>query len=190
MPENAAHTHLSTTTAQQRKSKRGRYHLSDPFFRFYFRFPFPHLKPLMSPEETAAHIKSELRTFVGLAFEKLGQQWVVAQVRAGNFPFVPEAVGSHWSRRVQVDVVAINHQSREILLGKCKWGEGKVNRQVVRELIEQKGPKVRQVLADGDAWTFYYAVFARAGFTKAATAELAVHQGVAVDLVAVDEGLG
>ncbi len=180
---------VTLTTAQQRKSKQGRYHLSDPFFRFYFRFLFPHLRSLMSPEETTAHIKSELRAFVGLSFEKLAQQWTVKQARVGNLPFAPEGVGSHWSRRVQVDVVAINHQSKEILLGECKWGEGKVNRQVVRELIEQKGPKVRQELPHGEAYSFHYAVFARGGFTKAAAAELSAHEGLLVDLPALDEVL-
>jgi uncharacterized protein len=177
---------VTLTTAQQRKSKQGRYHLSDPFFRFYFRFLFPHLSKLMSAEETTAPIRSELRAFVGLSFEKLAQQWVVAQARTGHLPFAPEAVGSHWSRRVQVDVIAINHQNREILLGECKWGEGKVTRQTVRELIEQKGPKMRQELRDGDDWTFHYAVFTRAGFTEEATAELSTRQGLLVDLPALD----
>jgi uncharacterized protein len=177
------------TAAQRRISKQGRYHLSDPFFRFYFRFLFPHQKTLMSAEETVAHIKSELRAFVALAFEKLAQEWLVRQARAHELPFAPESVGAHWSRRVQVDAVAVNHQTREILLGECKWGEGAVSRQVVRELIEQKGPKVRQVLPDGDSWAFYYAFFARAGFTDAATAELAARQGLVVDLAALDAAL-
>ena len=180
---------VTLTTAQRRKSKQGRYHLSDPFFRFYFRFLFPHLSSLMSPEETTAHIKSELRAFVGLSFEKLAQKWVVTQARAGKLPFAPEAVGSHWSRRVQVDVVAINHQSREILLGECKWGEGKVKRQVVRELIEQKGPKVRQELRNGEDYSFHYAVFARTGFTEAAATELSAREGLLIDLATLDEGL-
>ncbi|MBK7916655.1 MAG: ATP-binding protein [Chloroflexi bacterium] len=149
---------VTLTTAQQRTSKQGRYHLADPFFRFYFRFLFPHLTSLLSAEETTAHIKSELRAFVGLSFEKLAQEWVVKQTRAGQLPFAPESVGSHWSRRVQVDVVAVNRQSREMLLGECKWGEEPVSRQVVRELLEQKGPKLRQDLPDGDAWTFHYAI--------------------------------
>lgn len=177
---------VTLTTAQQRLSKQGRYHLSDPFFRFYFRFLFPHQKTLMSPEETTAHIKGELRSFVGLAFEKLAQEWVVKQARAHNLPFAPESVGSHWSRRVQVDVAAVNHQSRDILLGECKWGEEPVSRQIVRELIEQKGPKLRQDLPDGEAWSLHYAVFARAGFTEAAAAELAARQGLLVDLPALD----
>jgi hypothetical protein len=60
---------------------------------------------------------------------------------------------------------------------------------VVRELIEQKGPKVRQELRGGDDWTFHYAVFARAGFTEAAAAELAAREGLLVDLPVLDEGL-
>jgi hypothetical protein len=46
-------------------------------------------------------------------------------------------------------VVAINWQSQDILLGECKWGADKVNRQVVRELIERKGPRVCLDLPDG-----------------------------------------
>ncbi len=181
---------VTLTTAQQRTSKQGRYHLSDPFFRFYFRFLFPHQKSLLSAEETTAHIKSELRAFVGVSFEKLAQQWVAIQARAGKLPFAAEAVGSHWSRRVQVDVVAINHAQRQILLGECKWGEEPVSRQVVRDLIESKGPQVRQELPhQGEGWSFYYAVFARAGFTAAAAAELTGRQGIAVDLPMLDDVL-
>jgi hypothetical protein len=44
--------------------------------------------------------------------------------------FASEVVGSQWRRRVQVDVVVVNRQSREMLLGECKWGEEPVGRQV------------------------------------------------------------
>lgn len=178
---------VTLTTAQQRTSKQGRYHLSEPFFRFYFRFLLPHLSSLMSAEETTAHIRSELRSFVGLSFEKLAQQWTVKQARANQLSFAPQAVGSHWSRKVQVDVVALNHETQEILLGECKWGGSKVNRQIVRELIERKGPLVRQTLRNGDNWSFHYAVFARSGFTDAASVELSARQGLMVDLDNLDK---
>jgi hypothetical protein len=70
-----------------------------------------------------------------------------------------------------------------------QMGEGAVSRQVVGELIEQKGPKVGQDLPDGDGWTFYYAFFARAGFTDAAAAELSAREGLLVDLAALDRTL-
>lgn len=178
---------VTLTTAQQRRSKKGRYHLSDPFFRFYFRFLLPHQKSLMQIEETVNHIQKELRSFVGLSFERLAQQWIVQKARVGGLPFSPEAVGSHWSRRVQIDVVAINWQSRDILLGECKWAERPVNRQVARDLVERKGPRVRRDLPqEGEGWTYHYALFSRSGFTDAAAREVQAREGLLVDLSSLD----
>jgi AAA+ ATPase superfamily predicted ATPase len=163
--------------------------LSDPHFRFYFRFLAPHLKSLSSVQQTFQHIRRELRAFVGVAFEQLAQQWVVRQARSGKLPFTPEAVGAHWSRRVQVDVVAVSWDSHDVLMGECKWGTGKVSRQVVRDLVEQKAVHLRQDL-QGEEWSFHYALFTRAGLTDAAAAELQAHGGMAIGLQELDEGLG
>ena len=81
-------------------------------------------------------------------------------------------MGSHWSREVQVDVVGVNWAEKAILLGECKWGAGAVGRNVVRELIETKTPKVlKELPKQGEGWHVHYAFFARAGFTDAAQAE-------------------
>lgn len=178
------------TTAQQRRSKKGRYHLSDPFFRFYFRFLLPHQRSLIQVEETVSHIQNELRSFVGLAFELLAQKWIVKQARAGALPFSPDSVGSHWSRRVQIDVVAISWQTRDILLGECKWGQRPVDRQTVRELIERKGPRLRRDLShEGADWTYHYTLFSRSGFTDAAAKEMSTRGGMLVDLQSLDSVL-
>ena len=53
-------------------------------------------------------VRQNLRAFVGqTAFEELAQEWVRRAGRTNELPFVPEAVGAHWSRRVQVDVVGL-----------------------------------------------------------------------------------
>lgn len=181
---------VTLTPAQQRRSKRGRYHLSDPYFRFYFRFVLPHQKSLLAPQQTLQHIEQELRAFVGLAFEELARQWLLRQTQTGRLPFTPQAIGSHWSRRVQIDVVAIDFESRQVLLGECKWGTEPVSRQVVRELLERKTTQLRADLPDGgQGWTIHYAFFARAGFTEAAAAALQARQGLLVDLTTLDQGL-
>lgn len=46
----------------------------------------------------------------------------------GDFPFLPERVGSFWSRQVQVDLLAINWRTKDILLGECKWERGRTDR--------------------------------------------------------------
>ncbi len=178
--------------AKRSRSRQGRYHLSDPYFRFYFRFVAPMYETMVVDiEQTLGRIQQELRAFVGqTSFEELSRTWVAQQGKAGKLPVVPQAIGSHWSRQVQIDVVAVDWQKKQILLGECKWGERAVGRQVVRALIEQKAPRLLRQLPDaGAGWRTHFIVFARSGLTPAALAELKSHQGKAIDLKQLDQEL-
>jgi len=173
-------------------SRMGRYHIADPFLRFYFRFIAPQRAEVgHDTEGVTAYIKEHLRAYVGgTAFEQLCRQWVEQESGKGRLPFQAQAVGSHWSRRVQIDVVGIRWQSREILLGECKWGTDDLSQAVVRELIEEKSPRVRQVLPDeGEGWKIYYALFSRTGFTPAAREFGRQHGAVFVDASQLDRDL-
>lgn len=180
---------VTLTKEQQRRSKQGRYHLCEPYFRFYFRFVEPHYKSLIRTTETLVHLQQELRSFVGLGFETLAQQWVMRQAQSGKLPFTPEAVGAHWSRQVQIDVVALNWHTHHLLLGECKWGAEPVERAVIWELIDRKGALLRQELPNGERWTLTYVLFARAGFSKAAQDEMQAQGGFLVDLTTLDTTL-
>ena len=178
--------------ARRRRARKGRYHLSDPYFRFYFRFIAPQQDELSyHPERVLPVIREGLRAFVGqTAFEELSRKWVAWQGQAGRLPFEPEGVGSHWSRQVQIDVVAVNWRQKAILLGECKWGMDTIGRDVIGDLIEKKTPKVLKDLPDsGEGWDVYYAFFARIGFTDAARAEAKAHDAWLVDLTALDRDL-
>jgi AAA+ ATPase superfamily predicted ATPase len=179
--------------AQRRRSRRGRYHLLDPYFRFYFRFLAPYTEDLSyRPEQVVPRIREGLRAFVGLtAFEELSRQWVAEQSRAGALPFEVREVGSHWSRQVQVDVVAVNWTDHAILLGESKWGDNAVGQGVIRDLIEAKTPKVLKDLPGGGAdWQVHYAFFARAGFTEPARNQAGAANAYLVDLTRLDTDLG
>ncbi|HEU5103700.1 MAG TPA: DUF234 domain-containing protein [Roseiflexaceae bacterium] len=125
-----------------------------------------------------------------LPFEDLARAWVLAQGQANQLPFAPEMIGSHWSRHVQADVVAVNWREHAILIGECKWSTDRVDRQIVRDLIEGKTPLVLRELPDaGQGWMITYACFARGGFTDAARQLMDTHQGLCVDLEMLDRGL-
>jgi len=178
--------------AGRHKSRQGRYHLSDAYFRFYFRFLAPHHDALaFEPDWVMRQIQQGLRGFVGqTAFEELARQWVAQQGRAGRLGFRPEVVGSHWSRAVQVDVVAINWQEKAILLGECRWGVDAVGRDVVRELLEDKTPRVLKDLPDsGSGWQIHHTLFARAGFSEAALAMAGPAKVALIDLETLAAGL-
>jgi hypothetical protein len=178
--------------AKRRTSRRGRYHLTDPFFRFYFRFLHPQQEDLdFDRDRVLDYIRAGLRAFVGrTAFEELSQQWVRQQGKAGQLPLEPEIVGRHWGRHVQIDVVGINWQRKELLLGECKWTKDPINRGIVRELIEDKTPKVlRDLSVSPEEWSLHHAFFSRHGFTEAARDEAVQAGALLVDLEMLDGDL-
>ncbi|MGD9049641.1 MAG: ATP-binding protein, partial [Anaerolineae bacterium] len=183
---------ITISPSRRRRSRRGRYHLQDPYFRFYFRFLAPHHADLAyRPEQVLPRIREGLRAFVGLtAFEELSRQWVAQAGQAGRLPFEVREVGSHWSRQVQVDVVAVNWTDHTLLLGESKWGTRPVGRSVIRDLIGTKGPRVLKDLpGEGEGWQAHYAFFARTGFTPAARAEAESVGAQLVDLERLDADL-
>ncbi len=204
LPVNAINAYLSTLQelrlverrlpvtvrhGERGKSRSGRYHLSDAYFRFYFHFLAPFQdNPLLNAEQILARVQQDLRAFVGAtAFEELCRQWVVAQGRNGNLPFTPTAVGSYWSKRVQVDVAAVDWENRELLLGECKWGLDKIDRQVAHNLIGEKTRKMLLELPDmGQGWKVHHALFGRMGFTDSAKSEMRRAGGQCVDLKQID----
>ncbi|MCD4671380.1 MAG: ATP-binding protein [Anaerolineaceae bacterium] len=170
---------------QLKSSRKGRYHLSDSYFRFFFRFLAPYHDTLVFDRKQVLRlVKEGLRAFVGMtAFEELSREWVRLANQRGNLPFDPEVIGSHWGASVQVDVVAVNWHTRDILLGECKWGESGANLQIVRELIEHKSPKVLKDLpGEEHDWHIHYCVFTRRGITDAAQKRLMQEGGIVVNL--------
>jgi hypothetical protein len=172
---------------QRRTTTRSRYHLRDPYLRFYFRFVEPNLEmvELELTDVLWERVSEQFRAFVGLtAFEELCRDWVLSQARAGRLPFAPEIVGSHWSADAQVDVVAVNWRERAILLGECKWGVEPAGRAIVRELAA----KMPAVVPAPD-WKVHYILFARAGFTPAAQSEAAALNARLVSLDELDRDM-
>ena len=98
------------------------------------------------------HIENDLPAFTKTGFETLAREWIAKQAQSGratsDLPFIPEAIGSHWSRHGEVDVVAVNWRTRDILLAECDWGLAPVQPQMIVELAEKKGPLLKRDLPD------------------------------------------
>jgi hypothetical protein len=165
---------VPATVRRPEKSRKGRYVISDPYLRFYFRFLHPNLSFIERGMQAQAInlMQDHLVDFIGThTFEELCRDWVTVQADLGKLPFLPERVGGFWSPGVQVDVVATSWRTKNILLGECKWLTSKVGRGVIRELVD----KSERVLPKGDLidikWNVHYVFFGRQGFTEAARRE-------------------
>jgi AAA+ ATPase superfamily predicted ATPase len=184
---------VPVTVRHAEHSRKGRYVITDPYLRFYFRFLARRQDEIALGriQYTLQEIQRHLIDFIGAhTFEELCREWTSIQGDAGRLPFVPERVGSHWARDSQVDVVAINWMDKAILLGEVKWSRESVGRSVVAELIQHKTSRALKALPDqGTGWRVHYAFFARAGFTDAAQAEAARVHAILVDLARLDRDL-
>jgi hypothetical protein len=169
------------------RSRKGRYHLADPYFRFYFRFLAPYIEDLAyQPERVLPGIYQQLKAHVGLSvWEELSRQWVEWAANVGKLGFVPEKIGAHWGEGVQIDVVAVSWAQKQILLGESRWGKDPVGPVMLRELITKAGREV-----PGQDWQVQYAIFSRMGFTAAAQREAEAVGALLVDLAMLDADIG
>ena len=174
------------------RSRQGRYHVSDQFLRFYYRFIVPHRTAIERGEIQGAvkKISEDLRAFIGTyVFEELCREWVFYESDRGGLGFLPEQVGGFWTQRrgqaVQLDIVAASRREKHLLIGEAKWGEKPVAREVLTDLVlrSQRMPQVAL------GWSTQYALFARTGFTEA-TQEMARELKVRlVDLEGLERAL-
>lgn len=186
-------TPVTLSAKRRERSNQGRWHLLDPYLRFYFRFIATNQRALELElyAQVWDDIQAQLRSFIGMTmFEELCREWLLVQARANRLPFMPEDVGSHWSADVQVDAVAIHWRKRSLLLGECKWLAEPVGPGVIQELVLEKTPKVLATLPEqGAHWHVDYAFFARAGFTPAAVLVAQQHGVQLIDLDTLDQTL-
>jgi len=178
---------IPATVRRPERSRMGRYVLTDPYMRFYFRFIHPNLGFIergMQGQALSA-IREQLANFIGShTFEELCRDWVVVQSENGALPFEPEKIGRFWSRRAEVDVVAISHRRKAILLGECKWRTEKVGIRVIERLVE-KTPMVMPK----DGWQVHYVFFSKQGFTAEAESRAAGIGAQLVDLRRLEDDL-
>ncbi|MGI8426455.1 MAG: ATP-binding protein [Actinomycetota bacterium] len=114
---------------------RGYWKVSDPYFRFWFRFVQPNRSRLARGriKEVADDIRKQLPTFVGPIFEDCCREWVGRYSELGATPL---QIGSWWSRRhdVEIDVTGIS-KNEHLLLGACKWSRSRTGMGTLQELL-------------------------------------------------------
>ena len=133
------------------RSKRGIYRIREAAFAFWYRFVMPRVTQVEDGAGTlalAAISDGDLDAYLGLRFERVCREWLPSQAIEGRLPLRVDAFGSWWGsdpgRRTttDIDVVAANTQSREMLVGECKYRESFDETEAMREL-ERRAALVR-----------------------------------------------
>ncbi len=114
------------------KSRLGRYYISDNFIRFWFRFIYPNLSALESHTFDVSILKKEYASYLGAVFEK-----VVKQFLSEKKIFNLTKIGKWWYKENEIDLVALNENTKEIFFCECKWSENVDAEEVLKKLKEK-----------------------------------------------------
>lgn len=127
------------------KSKKTIYSIDDNFFSFSFLFSEPYKSNLEIGEYKIAEEKfnQNFNTYVGRKFEKLIREELIQKL---DF-FAPQKTGRWWGhyrdeitktrKEIEIDIVALNENKKEILFGECKWKRNVDGNLILRELKEK-----------------------------------------------------
>jgi len=151
-------------------SRAGRYHITDPYLRYYFRFLAGRQEQLAFgiQEQALAEITRRTPDFIGkYTWEELCREWTLRAAAAGELPHLPDRVGSAWNASAQVDVVGINSMEKTLILGECKWTTTASGRKALADLVEEKAARI--VPKDG-TWKIFFIGFSRSGWSAGAEA--------------------
>jgi len=174
------------------RSRKGLYFIADLLARFWFRYVFPNQSYLEIGR--TAYVASQLRAtfdsaFVAHVFEQCCENYLWRMADQEQLPFVPQRIGRWWSRKQEIDVVALrpgeNGGPADVLFGECKWTQQPIGIDVLKDLYG----KARQVRWQQEHRREWFILFSRAGFQEALI-ERANHPGAsqAYDVILVQDG--
>jgi AAA+ ATPase superfamily predicted ATPase len=158
-------------TERKTKTKKAIYQISDNFFRFWFRFVYPNRSDVEGGEVDRAlsKIRAEFNLYVGRIFEQVCREFLEEVNHRAGLPFHFTKIGNWWGhfredgvrKEIEIDIVALNEDTRDILFAECKWLNKKVGINTYHNLME-KSTRVEWHL---DKRKEYFALFSKAGFT-------------------------
>jgi AAA+ ATPase superfamily predicted ATPase len=81
--------------------------------------------------------------------------------KQNELPFKYTRIGRWWDKNTEIDIVGLNENTKEIILGECKYTNEKPGVDLFYQLI-QKGKEVPWNKNDRKE---YYILFSKSGFT-------------------------
>ena len=149
--------HLPVTESST-TSKRGRYRIAAPLFRFWFRFVYGNQDQLRLLGDDAYDelVAPELADYVSPLFERLCQR-ALPDLVDRQF----RDVGQWWFREHELDVLGLTEEG--LVAGECKFTSQPVSEGVLVDL-ERTAANVRWSAAPPDGDTLYV-LFSRSGYT-------------------------
>lgn len=141
-----------------KKSKRGLYTIDDSYFNFWFRFvsPFQAEIEIGALDAPIKNFEKQFNTYLGEIFEKISSQLLH---KRGKLPFIATRIGRWWHKDKEIDLIALNEQSREIAFFEVKWKN--LSKKESIKILEELKEKSKHVQWYNDKRKEYFGLIAR-----------------------------
>jgi AAA+ ATPase superfamily predicted ATPase len=153
------------TEKNPEKSKRGRYHIDDPFLEFWFKFVYPYRGQIETGHADIVENKikeSFIERHVAYIYEDVCREEIWRLSAEGRLPHRFDKVGAWWDGQDEIDICATSESSGTILFGECKYRNAKMDTDVFSALKT----KAQKVPLWQEERKEIYALFSISGFTK------------------------
>lgn len=152
---------IPVTERYPEKSRFGLYRLHDRFFSFWFRYVFPYRSRLEigHTEYLLAKIEQTFEQYLSFVYEDVCREICLDLLQAGIMNF--SAIGRWWVKNEEIDLVALDDESKTIWFGECKWS----TKQVGEDIYQALRHKAQRVDWGGRERQERFVLFSRNGFT-------------------------
>lgn len=156
----------SVPIGEKINSRKTIYSISDPMFRFWYRY-IPKYRSLL---ETSGYdiiwsrrIAPDLSNYMGSMFERICHEFVIKKNLKGELPLLFSEIGHWWGTdsktRQQEEIDLVARDGNEYLIGECKWRNEPLDSKVLEKLQYRAKLITDQ---NSDVW---YILFSKSGFT-------------------------
>lgn len=145
------------------------YALADNFMKFWYTYVYPARSILEINRDAAIlRINTTYDQYLGHIFEDIAKQYIIDLNIAGKLPFAFERIGRQWDKipgkqkgvnTYEIDVVALNEGSKEIMFVECKWQTLTANN--TRQIFDDLKEKSKYVYWNNEKRQEHFAVVAK-----------------------------
>lgn len=152
------------TEENPEKSKKGLYKIKDNYLRFWFAFVYPNMSFIESGHSRIVMNKirnSLVKNHIAFVYEDVCKERMWDLNAEGAWPFNFTKIGRYWDSKDEIDIVALDPEGKNLILGECKYWTEPVGVSVLRGLEA----KTDSVAWERDNRKVWYVLFSASGFT-------------------------
>ena len=128
---------VPVTEDNPEKSKKGLYKIKDNYLRFWFAFVYPNMSFIESGHSRIVMNKirnSLVKNHIAFVYEDVCKERMWDLNAEGAWPFNFMKLGRFWDSKDEIDIVALDPEGKNPILGECKYWSEPVGVSVLRNL--------------------------------------------------------